>query len=197
MERLTESILRHARSLPEGVPLTAKGLLHHGSRAAIDQALSRLARRGELLRAGRGLYVLPIEGRFGNRPPSPNKTIEALAAQRGERIASSGAAAANALGLTTQVPVTPEYLTSGPSRTLTLGRQKVRLRRSPPWQLVLSGRRSGEVIRALAWLGPEQAGTALEQVRHSLSAEERRELAGVTTQMPGWLAEPLSRLAHG
>ena len=197
MERLKESILRHGRNLPEGVPLAAKGLLYLGSRAAIDQALSRLARRGELLRVGRGLYVLPIESRFGNRAPSPHKTVEALAEQRGERITSSGAMAANVLGLTTQVPVTPEYLTSGPSRTLTLGRQKVRLRRSPPWQLVLSGRRSGEVVRALAWLGPERAGTALEQIRRSLSAEERRELAGVTAQMPGWLAEPLSRLAHG
>ena len=197
MERLRESILRHGRNLPEGVPLTTKGLLHLGSRTAIDQALSRLARRGELLRVGRGVYVLPIESRFGNRAPSPHKTVEALAAQRGERIASSGAVAANVLGLTTQVPVTPEYLTSGPSRTLTLGRQKVRLRHSPPWQLVLSGRRSGEVVRALTWLGPERVGTALEQVGRSLSTEERRELAGVTAQMPGWLAEPLSRLAHG
>ena len=197
MERLRESILRHARTHPEGVPLTAKGLLHLGSRAAVDQALSRLARRGELLRVGRGLYALPVEGPFGARAPSPHKTVEALAAQRGERIASSGAMAANVLGLTTQVPVTPEYLTSGPSRTLTLGRQRVRLHRSPPWQLVLSGRRSGEVVRALAWLGPERAGAALQQIRRSLSTEERRELAGVTAQMPGWLAEPLSRLAHG
>ena len=138
-----------------------------------------------------------IESRFGNRAPPPHKTVEALAAPRGERIASSGAMAANALGLTTQVPVTTEYLTSGPSRTLTLGRQQVRLRRSPPWQLVLSGRTSGDVGRALAWLGPERASTALEQIGHSLSAEERRELAGVTAQMPGWLAEPLSHLAHG
>ena len=53
------------------------------------------------------------------------------------------------------------------------------------------------MIRALAWLGPEQAGTALKQIRRSLSAEECRELVGVTAQMPGWLAEPLSRLAHG
>ena len=34
MERLREAVLRHARSQPEGVPLTAKGLLHLGSRAA-------------------------------------------------------------------------------------------------------------------------------------------------------------------
>ena len=95
MERLKEAILRHARNQPEGVPLTAKGLLHLGNRAAIDQALSRLARRGELLRAGRGLYVLPVRSRFGNRAPSLRKTVEGLAAQCGERIANSGAMAAN------------------------------------------------------------------------------------------------------
>ena len=197
MERLKEAVLRHARNQPEGVPLTAKGLLHLGSRAAIDQTLSRLARRGDLLRAGRGLYVLPIEGRFGNRAPALEKTAEALATQLGERITDSGAMAANVLGLTTQVPVTPVFLTSGSSRTLQLGRQEVRLRHSPPWQLVLRGRKAGEVVRALAWLGPEGIGAAIEKLRGSLNAEERRELAGVTAQMPGWLAEPVSRIAHG
>ena len=193
-----ERVLRHARNQPEGVPLTAKGLLHLGSRAAVDQTLSRLARSGDLLRAGRGLYVLPVEGRFGNRAPSLQKTAEALAAQLGERIAnSSGAMAANVLGLTTLMPVTPVFLTSGPSRTLKLGRQEIRLRHSPPWQLVLRGRRAGEAVRALAWLGPEGTGPAIERLRRSLNAEERRELAGVTAQMPGWLAEPVSRLAHG
>ena len=197
MERLKEAILRHARNQPEGVPLTAKGLLHLGNRAAIDQALSRLARRGELLRAGRGLYVLPVRSRFGNRAPSLRKTVEGLAAQCGERIANSGAMAANVLGLTTQVPVTPVFLTSGSSRTLQLGHQEIRLRHSPPWQLVLCGRRAGDAVRALAWLGPERAGTALEKLRRSLNAEERRELESVTSQMPGWLAGPVSRLAHG
>ena len=197
MERLKEAVLRHARNQPEGVPLTAKGLLHLGGRAAIDQTLSRLARSGDLLRAGRGLYVLPIEGRFGNRAPALEKTAEALATQLGERIVNSGAMAASVLGLTTQVPVTPVFLTSGPSRTLQLGRQEVRLRHSPPWQLVLRGRKAGEAVRALAWLGPDGFGTAIEKLRSSLNAEERRELAGVTAQMPGWLAEPVSRIAHG
>ena len=55
MERLSETVLRHAQGQPEGAPVPAKGLLHLGSRAAVDQALSRLARRGALLRAGRGV----------------------------------------------------------------------------------------------------------------------------------------------
>ncbi|MCY4384886.1 MAG: DUF6088 family protein [Nitrospinae bacterium] len=197
MEKLSEAILHHARNRPEGVPLSAKGLLHLGSRAAVDQALSRLARRGDLLRAGRGLYLLPVKSRFGSRAPSLQKTVEALAAQRGERIASSGAMAANTLGLTTQVPVRPVFLTSGRSRKLKLGRQEVELRHAPPWQLVLSGRKAGDAVRALAWLGPERAGTALDVIGGSLSLEERRELADVSAQMPGWLAGPVSRLTHG
>ena len=197
MEKLSEAILHHARNRPEGAPVSAKGLLHLGGRAAVDQALSRLARRGELLRAGRGLYLLPVKSRFGVRAPSVRKTVEALAARRGERIASSGAAAANALGLTTQVPVRPVFLTSGRSRKLRLGRQEVELRHAPPWQLVLSGRKAGDAVRALAWLGPERAGTAVETVAGLLNPEERGELADVSAQMPGWLAGPVSQLAHG
>ncbi len=49
--------MRYAEEQPEGVPVLAKGLLHLGNRAAVDQALSRLVRRGALLRAGRGVYA--------------------------------------------------------------------------------------------------------------------------------------------
>ena len=197
MQKLSKAILHHARNQAEGVPVSAKGLLHLGSRAAVDQTLSRLARCGDLLRVGRGLYVLPVKYRFGSRAPSVLKTVEALAAQRGERIASSSAMAANAFGLTTQVPVKPVFLTSGRSRKLKLGHQEVELRHAPPWQLVLGGRKAGDAVRALAWLGPEKAGTALEKIGQSLSVEERGELVGVSVQMPGWLAGPVSRLAHG
>jgi len=47
MQRLADQILTHAEGLPEGAPLAAKCLLHLGSRAGVDQALSRLAERGE------------------------------------------------------------------------------------------------------------------------------------------------------
>ena len=47
--------MEHGNGLPEGTPVAAKELLHLGSRAAVDQALSRLVRRGSLMRAGRGI----------------------------------------------------------------------------------------------------------------------------------------------
>jgi hypothetical protein len=96
MLRLSEQILAHAQDLPEASPLSAKSLLHLGDRAAVDQALSRLAERGLLIRAGRGIYVCPIESRFGLRAPSVEQAVEAMAAQRGEVIVSNGAAADDA-----------------------------------------------------------------------------------------------------
>jgi len=102
MQTLAKQVLEHASRLPEGTPLAAKELLHLGSRAAVDQVLSRLVGRGTLLRAGRGIYVRPVESRFGSRAPSALKMVEGLATQRGETIVPHGAAAANALGLTTQ-----------------------------------------------------------------------------------------------
>ena len=110
MQTLAKQVLKHATGVPEGTPLVAKELLHLGSRAAVDQVLSRLVQRGALLRAGRGIYVLPVESRFGTRAPSAVKMVEGLANQRGETIVSHGAAAANALGLTTQVPMRAVYL---------------------------------------------------------------------------------------
>jgi hypothetical protein len=133
--------------------------------------------RGALLRAGRGIYVLPVESRFGSRAPSTAKMVEGLASQRGETIVSHGASAANALGLTTQVPMRFVYLTSGPSRRLKLGAQTVELRHAPVWQLIFPGRGAGDVVRALAWLGPEKAGAALRALRAKLPPAEMKEVA--------------------
>ena len=154
MGTLAKQVLDHAAGLPEGTPLVAKELLHLGSRAAVDQVLSRLVRRGTLLRAGRGIYVPPVESRFGTRAPSAVKMIEVLANQRGETIVSHGAAAANALGLTTEVPMRAVYLTSGPSRRLKLGAQMIEFGHAPIWQLIFPGRAALAPCTSLSPTGP-------------------------------------------
>jgi len=171
-------------------------MLHLGNRAAVDQALSRLAERGWLIRADRGVYLRPVTSRFGTRPPSVAQAVEALASQRGEIIVSSGAAAANTLGLTTQVPVRSVYLISGRSRMMNLGKQVVELRHAPRWQLALAHRPAGEAIRALAWLGPEKAEAALKTLKRKLPQTIFDELVAVAPQLPTWLARGVGKAAH-
>ncbi|UIJ44876.1 DUF6088 family protein [Sphingomonas cannabina] len=197
MQRLTEQILSHAKGLPEGTPVAAKSLLHLGNRAAVDQALSRLAERGQLLRAGRGVYLLPVTSRFGVRAPSVELAVEAIAAQRGEVIVSSGAAAANRLGLTAQVPARLVYLTSGRSRKMRLGKQIIELRHAPRWQFALAQRPGGEAIRALAWLGPDRAEIALQTLKRKLAPVAFNELVAAAPQLPTWLARSVGKVAHG
>ena len=192
---LPQQIMSHAEALPEGGLLFPNALLHLGSRAAVDQALSRLARSGSLLRICQGVYAPPVETRFGQCPPSIEKVIASLSELWGETIVPSGGAAANALGLTTQMPVRRVYLTSGPSRTLHFGRQTVRLRHAPRWQLAAPNRPAGSAIRALAWLGPQEIEEGLEVVKRALPAPDFDELAGARPLMPSWMAGPLSALA--
>ncbi|WP_316979546.1 DUF6088 family protein [Shumkonia mesophila] len=194
MNTLATTILAHTEKLPEGAPICAKELLHLGGRAAVDQALSRLVKRGHLLRVGRGVYVRPVEGRFGARPPSTSQVVEAFAGLKGETVVPHGAAAANRLGLTSQVPIRAVYLTSGPSRRLTVGSQTIELRHAPRWQFVLAGRRSGEVLHALAWLGPERVGEALAVLKRKLPRSEWEEIASVRSILPTWLAEEVSEI---
>ncbi len=77
MSTIAELILEQTTAQPEGSVLMAKGFLHLGSRAGVDQALSRLARAGRLLRIAHGQYVRPLISRFGAYPPSPERVVAA------------------------------------------------------------------------------------------------------------------------
>jgi hypothetical protein len=194
MKSLGSRLMVEAALMPAGTPLSAKRFLHLGERAAVDQALSRLARSGHLLRAARGLYLRPVETRFGLTAPGLEATMKALEHETGEVIVPAGAAAANRLGLTTQVPVRSVYLTSGRSRQLALGAQVIELRHAPRWQLVLPGRPAGEVVRALAWLGRERGAKVAPRLARTIGPEAVQELSAARGRLPTWLAEEVSHL---
>jgi hypothetical protein len=195
MKTLPMTILSHARSLPEGGVLSPKEFLHLGSRAAIDQAFSRLTIEGKLLRVGRGVYVGPVSSRFGTRAPAPEKVVESLAAQSGEIVAPHGATAANALGLTQQVPIREVYVTSGRTRKLKLGRSEVLVKHVPRWMLALGTRPAGAAVRALAWMGPEHVGKSLATLRRTLPSSEWSALTSSRAALPSWMARAIGQEA--
>ena len=195
---IPKHIMAYAEACPEATPLCSNLLLHLGNRAAVDQALSRLARSGELIRVCQGVYMRPIMTRFGIRAPEIGKVIPALSTLWGETIVPCGGAAANWLGLTTQNPVRMVYITSGPSRRLHFNKSSVELRHAPRWQLAAPYSKAGTLIRALKFLGPLEVEDGLEKVLPELSQDELNELAAARAVMPSWMAEAVSaRLSHG
>jgi hypothetical protein len=199
MPTIAEKILGQAKTLPEGALISAKELLHLGSRAAVDQALKRLEARNELMRLVRGVYVRPVKTRFGVRAPSAERVVEGIAATRAETVVAHGAAAANSLGLTTQVPTKLVFLTSGKSRQLKLGALVVEMKHAPQWMLLPSQRAAGEAVRALAWIGQRGAPQALETLKKKLSKTTVEELIALRPALPGWLSKSISQtlVSHG
>ena len=52
-------------------------------------------------------------------------------------------------------------------------------------------------VRALAWLGPEQAEGALRTLKAKLPSAVLMELVMAAPQFPTWLARTIGKVAHG
>ncbi len=196
--KAARSILRSIEKLPAGEPFTTSALLQHGTRAAVDHALSRFARTGLVTRVARGVYVRPRTNRYvGQVPPSPEAVAQALVAQAGAKVQMTGAEAAVEFQLTTQQPVTPVFHTSGPSRRFRMGKLEVTLKHVSARKLALAGRPAGVALAALWYLGRREVTEAvIEQVRRKLPAEEFRALEAAAASQPAWMAAAFRRHAR-
>ena len=195
---ISDQVVQRIRRWKRGAVFTPKDFLDLGGRAAVDQALSRLADKDRIRRISRGLYDAPrTSAKLGRLSPDPDTVAQALARASGGRLQVAGARAANALGLSTQVPAKTEYLTSGPTREVTLGKRVVTLRHASPKVLVAPGSKAGTVVQALRYLGPDGAGQAADRLAPTLGDADRRVLGRAAPNAPGWMRPVLSRLAAG
>lgn len=177
-----------------GEPFTVQELLTEGSRAAVDQAMTRLARSGEVERVTRGVYAVPrVNATLGRRVPvSPEAAAEAIARSAGAVLSVHGAEAARRFGLTTQVPLTSVLTTTGRSRRVVVGGREVRLMHASSRRMALAGRPAGEALAALLYLGRSEVTTdVIAQVRRRLAPEEFEALREAVTAMPAWLTDLL------
>ena len=175
---------------------TPRDFLDLGSRQAVDQAISRLAKSGQLRRVGHGLYDVPRFSDVLNRPAPVylDAAIAALARRDGVRIMPDGLLAANQLGLTNAVPAKVSYVTDGHSRTLKIAGRTVRFQHAGPRVMQWAGRPAAPVVQALRWLGPRAAADReiASSLNRSLPDHVKFDLVHNSRDLPGW-ALPLAR----
>jgi len=94
--------------------------------AAVAQALSRLAKHGELDRVRKGVYYRPRPTVLGNSRPSPDSIVTHSTRTL---LHPAGITAANYLGFTTQNTARPEYASSASSAPRALAGAHVYTRR--------------------------------------------------------------------
>lgn len=200
MDNAQNAILNRIRSAGRGKVFTPKDFRELGTRAAIDQAFSRLMRLGDLRRLGRGLYHFPrMNPRLGIPvAPDIDEIADAIGRQTGSRLVPSGAVAANRLGLSTQVPAKPVYLSDGRSRRLKIGATEFQIKHVAPRELPAGRRASAMVFQALRYLGQDAVDDqVIATLRAALSSKQRRDLLDDSRYTTDWIASVVQRIACG
>jgi len=185
-------VMKRARASGRGSVFTPSDFLTVAARSSVDQALSRLVKGGQLRRLARGLYDFPkLHPKLGPLSPAPDDVAKALARETGSHVQITGARAANALGLSTQVPAKSIYLTDGPSRRVVLGKRVVDIRHASPKHLIAPGSPAGTVVQALRHVGPLRAADVAQVAARRLSTTDKKTLASSAVQAPAWMRPTL------
>ena len=199
MQSIDSNMLNRIYGSGMGAVFTPGRFLDLGSRDAVDKVLSRLVQKGAIRRLARGLYDYPkTHPVMGVLSPGPDAIAKALAGKDMIRLQPSGAYAANLLGLSTQVPARIVYLTDGPSRTVRVGNQEIRLQRTTPRSMGPADRISGLVIQALRHLGKKHVDDAVIQtLQRKLSDQDKKRLIKDIAYAPAWVGKHLRKIARG
>lgn len=138
---------------------------------AVAKTLSRLAQEGELRHVEKGVYYRPVPTSFGMSVPSASAmTAQTLNAP----LHPAGLSAANALGLTTQNPLRPEFATPAPGPPTALRNAIVHTGR-PPQRARLSAEDGAllEILRERARSSDLPPEATAERLKRLLADEER------------------------
>lgn len=196
-DSIDAAILERIRAGPQDRVWTPPDFIDLGSRAAVDKALSRNCKNGSIRRAGRGLYHVPgHDPVLGVLGPSYHAMQDLIQRKAGGNVFTTGASAANVLGLCDQVPMRSWYLTTGPSRRIRNGKSEIVLRHVSPRFVSTKNPKSAQVIIALRWLGKRAVDDdVISRLRRNLSPSDRAGLLADAGCAPAWIAEIFQQLA--
>lgn len=169
-------------SKPPGSVFSYADFLALGSRAAVDQALTRLVRAGVLVRIARGLYG------------TVDAAVEAQALARvitrktGEHVGLAAVSAASGADGSEGHVVVP---TTGPSRTIKAAGQTLRLRHMSQRKVELARSPKGSVLLAL-WTRGLNNLTTLE-IQRATAGWRKEEIDRFAPLIPAWLRKAVQQ----
>ncbi|MEW6304021.1 MAG: DUF6088 family protein [Verrucomicrobiota bacterium] len=183
------SILRSIKARSNPFVFAPRHFAALGRADAVRQALSRMVKAGKIRRIRRGLYDLPrTHPIIGQTGPDTMATVRAIMDGCHARWQFTGAYAANALGLSEQVPAKVVILTDGASRKVSLDKLILDFRHAAPRNMLGAGRRAGLVIQALRYLkGSPDMPKHADRLRRTLDADTKKDLASLAPKLAAWM----------
>ncbi len=119
----------------------------------IGHIMSNLVKSGDLFRIGRGINLKTTSTRIGLVYPSVDVIANAIAERDNAEVLPTGAMALNILGLSTQVPMNPTFITSGSARIINIGGRNITFKRAVPRNFAIKGKKRRLIVQALKAIG--------------------------------------------
>ncbi len=162
----------------------------------VREILTDLCKKGVIVRISNGIYVKPMMSRFGVVYPSVGEIVQGIAKRDKAKILPTGNTAMNQLGLSTQVPMNSEYITSGSAREIRLGNRTIRLRRSVPKNFEYKGEFMPVLVQAMKAIGRENLTDEHLGIIKKLMEDNAEESTwhGDLQLAPAWIRKVLTDL---
>lgn len=189
MQSIDDKIITKIKKAKRGTLYFVEDFLSYGTAKAVAKALERLEQKDVIERISRGIYSrIDVDPIIGPLKPSTEAIAEAIRKRDKARIMLTGAAALNALGLSTQIPMNVVYLTDGAARKINLGKRKILFKKTSPKNLSAIGKISGLVIQALKEIGKDKATEQeIQLILKHLESEEPYRLEQDIRLAPEWI----------
>lgn len=196
MNSITDTITRRIRAKGRGWVFTPKDFLDVAQHVTVNKILSRLTNDDTITRLDQGIYYFPdYDDRIGMLSPAADKMARAIAARTGMKIFTSGAAATNYLGLSTQVPAKVVYATNSPSRKKTINGRTIIFQKAKVPIIDNVNDKINLFIQAFSYLGKNGIDSVvLQQSARRLSDKDIKDLIRVIPQIPAWMADIIFRI---
>lgn len=199
MQPIEQKLLSRIYGRGRGWAFTKIDFVADFGEANIHQALSSLAKAGTIRRVCHGAYDYPRYSELLGQVLSPDidQVAQALARKFNWRIQSSGDAALNLLGLSTQVPGRWVYLSDGPSRQYEIGNHALAFKKSVLKDVGFKYRESGLIVQALKALGKEHVDQGVvDSIRLRLDLKSCENILKDTRAVTGWIYQTIKQVCR-
>ena len=195
---ITQKILERIDSYPGGEVFYIQKFLDLGDYDSIKTILARLDNSGVIRRMIRGIYEKPV---YNSRlqeyvEPSPRKVADALAEKNGWKIAPSGNTALNYLGISTQVPNTWEFVSTGPSREYEFGKSELVFTHREDREFSGLSDKTIMAVQALRAIGQERiSAEIIADIARHFNKQDIEKLIEEGKNLPLWIYDCFKQIA--
>lgn len=192
MKSLEKNIQQKIWRMRKGSIFFSEDFLSMGNQAAVNKALSELAKKEVVIRLAPGIYCKPQKDEvfgLGVIYPGIDQIAQAIAARDKCEIVPTGIYAQNRLGLSTQIPMNAVYLTNGSARRIKIYNGKgILFKRVSPKHFKFKNKLALMLTLALKDIG--QGNVTDEQkktIKNIVNKESKQSLTQDYVLMPDWI----------